>query len=100
MIFFATLAAAACALYTADPQSPSTLAAKPYEDLEAYRIYSAILPRFVVYVDSAGTLLIRPDNFVLVKMFRSQSIAEEFSRLSDSQLQPSESFPLETRTTL
>jgi hypothetical protein len=60
-IFFVTLATAASGLYNTDPRLRSTpqQQAKPYQDLEAYRVYSAILPRFTGHVDSAETLLIR-----------------------------------------
>lgn len=50
------MAASMCA----DPPSASVQRnAEPYEDSEAYRVYSAILPRFVGYVDSPGTLFLR-----------------------------------------
>lgn len=52
------LAALASLLYTANAP-PSQQQAKPYDDPEAYRVYSAILPRFISYFDSAETLFIR-----------------------------------------
>lgn len=46
----------------ADPSSASAQRnAEHYEDSEAYRVYSAILPRFVGYVDSPGTLVLRAE---------------------------------------